>query len=249
LSKQKVLVFLATMLTCVPLLAACAGVSVGATEQAVGQIQNSSAGKPPASGQAGGVLKTNYENALPVAMQLAVGTFMLDDSDQPVSPEQAAELIPLWKGYKSLSNADTASRIELEALLTQIQEVLSSDQLQAIAAMELTREDLMELGQTRQIEMGGPGGNFNLTPEQQATREARRSSGQSPAQGGGPPGGGGGFGPPGGGGFGPEGGFIPGAESTPGAIETVMARRQSAGGGLVSPGLLEALITFLETKV
>lgn len=250
MSKVKVTIFFATMLACVPLLASCAGAGAGTTEQAGAPLQNPSAENPPSSGQAGGVFKMDYENALPVALQLAVGTFMLDESEQPVSPEQAAELIPLWKAYKTLSNADTASGVELEALLTQIQRVLSSDQLHAIAAMELTRENLIELSQARQIEMGGPGGSLNLTSEQQATREARRSSGLVPAQGGGPPEGGGGFGPPpGGGGFGPEGGFSPDADSTPGVIETAMARRQSAGGGMVSPGFLEALITFLETKV
>jgi hypothetical protein len=201
-----------------------------------------------ATHQVAGLLKTDYENALPVTMQLALGSFKLDDSETPLTSEQAAALIPLWKAYRSLANGDGSSK-EIEALVAQIQETFTQDQLAAIAGMQLTMQDLMQLAQEKNLALGS--GGPNLSAEERATRAAQRFSGQGggqvsefrPRDGMGPPGGG----PPGGG-MAPGGEMQPGLMATPGARQTAIARRSGGVNDAASPALVEALITFLKTK-
>jgi hypothetical protein len=160
-------------------------------------------------------------------------------------------LIPLWKAYRSLSDNDAPLTIELDALISQIQQVLNPDQQQAITEMKLTGEDLAQLAQEMNIPLGGPGfgGGSDLTEAQQATREALRALRSQSGGGEGPPGGG----PPAGGVFIPPGGemgggFMPPNVATPGAVETAMAGRMGRRASGLPPALLEALIAFLETK-
>jgi len=58
---------------------------------------------------------------LSTVTRLALGTLKLEGTDQAVSTSQAAELITFWQAYQSLSNSDTSSDVELEALVKQIQ--------------------------------------------------------------------------------------------------------------------------------
>ena len=202
--------------------------------------------QPPASAAAG-ILQTNYENALPAASQLAVGLFKLDASSAPLSAEQAAALLPLWKAYRSLSVGEGGSSEEINALIAQIQETLSEDQLKTIAAMQLTGQDLMQLAEENNLVLGGGSGGSGagLSEEERATRQAQRFSGQGSDPGGFPPPGGG-MGA--GGGMGPGGEFQPGAMTTPSVRQTAVAQRARTGDARVSPGLVEALIAYLEAK-
>lgn len=198
-----------------------------------------------------GPLKTDYENAIPVPMQLALGLFKLEETSATLSSEQAAALVPLWKAYRNLTTSGEGSGKEIEALIVQIQETLSEDQLVAIADMQLTMQDLMQLAQEKNLALGGGAGGPNLSAEERATREAQRFSGQGGGQRGGPgrevmiiPGGM----PPGGGGMGPGGELPPGAMTTPGARQTAVARRPDGFNNMVSPALIEALIDYLKSK-
>jgi hypothetical protein len=200
-------------------------------------------------------LNADYENALPVESQLILGTLMLEDTDQAVDAEQAAELLPLWQMQKTLAGSDTASSAEKEALLEQIQETMTPEQIRAIAAMQLTQEDSFAYMQKagliqRQQFSGTPGasnsggGNFP------------GGGGSVIIEGGGPPAGFEGGGPPagfqggqggGGGGFSGQ-GFNP-EDLTAEQRATLEARRTSGGGyGGASSVLLEALIELLQTK-
>ena len=69
-------------------------------------------------------------------MRLLLGTFSLEDGDQAVSAEQAAQLLPLWKAMKSLSSSDTTSQDEINALIKQIEESMTEEQMTAIDAMK-----------------------------------------------------------------------------------------------------------------
>jgi hypothetical protein len=69
----------------------------------------------PASGPQGAF----SAGQLPATTQLIIGTLKLEDANQPVSAEQAAELLPLWQTMQVLSESDTAARGN-EALITQI---------------------------------------------------------------------------------------------------------------------------------
>jgi hypothetical protein len=95
---------------------------------------------------------------------LLVGTLKLEDTDQAVSAEEAAQLLPLWQGYRSLSNSQTSAEAEVDALLKQIESTMTSDQIQAIKDMNLTSTDMMNLMQTMGGAMGPQG-----TPNPQST--------------------------------------------------------------------------------
>ncbi len=81
--------------------------------------------------------------SLPAVTELALGTFKLEGTEQAVTAEQAAELLPLWQVYQSLTASDTAAQAEIDALVQQIQGTMTSDQIQAIATLNLTQQDMM----------------------------------------------------------------------------------------------------------
>ncbi len=171
---------------------------------------------------------------LPAATRLIVGTFKLEDTEYAVTPEQASELLVMWQVYRELAQSDTAAQAETDALLQQIEDTMTDEQMQAIDGMGLSQQDVFALMQEQGIAMGaGP------NAEQIATAQA----------------GGGGFTPPDGG-F--PGGGIPGQNPgggggqglTPDQIATAQASR---GGGGASPNrvptpLIEALIQLLQER-
>jgi hypothetical protein len=192
-----------------------------------------------------GRLNADYENALPVESQLILGTLMLEGTDNAVTAEQAAQLLPMWQMMKELESSDTAATQEKGGLIEQIQETMTKEQIQAIAAMKLTQSDAFAYMQKA---------GLMQRPKQSGTPAASGStSGNFPADAGGaPPAGftGGGDMPAGGGG--PNGrtgaGTSGGANLTSEQIATMEARRASGGSGGNSSVLLDALITLLGTK-
>ena len=179
-------------------------------------------------------------------MKLMLGTVKLDETDYAVDAGQSSELLPLWKALRSLSESDTVAQAEIEALITQLEDTMTPNQISAIDDMNLTMQDMTGVMETLGIEASGFGGRFGeMTPEMQATMEAARESGDFP--GGGP----GGFAQ--GDGQGPGGGFggFGGAEMDPSARATAIAERggtRGAGFGINS-FLLDGIIEFLEAKI
>ena len=92
-------------------------------------------------------LNNTYENALSVQGQLALGTIRLAETELAVDETQAADLLPLWRALQSLSTNDTTAVAELNAVVNQIQDGLTAEQIQAIAAMSLTSDDIAALMQ------------------------------------------------------------------------------------------------------
>ena len=78
------------------LLAACSG---GAAETAV----SNSSGSPR--------LTADYNQALPVQSQLAVGTLQLEETDLAVDEALAAEILPLWRALQSFASLPTPLRV------------------------------------------------------------------------------------------------------------------------------------------
>ena len=189
---------------------------------------------------------SSSENTLPLSTQLLIGTFKLEDTDLAVTAEQANELIPLWQVLQSISSSDTAAQEEMDALVEQIQETMTAEQVQAIEAMNLTSQDMFTIMQEQGLGGGGP----MMT---QGT-PAAGSNGEFPAP---PAGGFGGGGPPPGGGGGPGGGGPGGGGGqglSPDQIATAQANRAENGGGggfrfngAPAP-LIEALVKFLQEK-
>lgn len=198
---------------------------------------------PSTSGQSTDIAATE----LPTVSKLVVGSFKLEDTDLAITSEQAIELLPVWQVYQEVSTSDTAAQAEIDALIEQAQETLTSKQMDAINAMNLTQQDVFTIMQERGIQFGG---------DQNIDRGSGSQNGDIPSggfQGGeGFPGGGGGFpggAPPDGGGF-PGGDF--GGEAPQGLSEdqiaTAQASRPAGGGNTVPPMLINALIELLKSR-
>jgi hypothetical protein len=196
------------------------------------------------------------------ASKLALGTLKLEGTEQVITTEQAAELITLWQAYQALSTSETASSVELDAVVKQIQSAMTAEQIQAIEAMNITRESMAEIMQSLGLDFGRRGGtNSEGTPE--AGFAFGEEGGMTPPDGapsgggtnrGGEmgPGGGGGMPPGGGGGFAPGGdmgGMSPDMQTTPDAsTQATMQARMQAQANRVNPMILQALIAMLESK-
>jgi hypothetical protein len=180
---------------------------------------------------------------VPLQTRLALGTLMLKGTANEVTSDQAAELLVLWKAIQSLTSSDTTAPEEIAALYEQIQETMTPEQNAALAAMDFSRENMAQIAQELGLNLGGPGGGAleNLTPEMQATMEARRASREAAGGGmaaGGPGMPGGGFegGPP------PE--FNAAGAGSAGTQDGSTAPNRAGFGG----GIVQAVIDYLQTR-
>lgn len=131
-------------------------------------------------------LSIDYPDATSLRNQLAYGILQLEATPYPVSAEQAKALLPLWQAMLALSGADSTAAEELTAVQVQIAEALAPQQLEAIAAMQLTNADLnafyAEHGVAVSTPAPGvtkvPGKGKNLSPEaKEATQAAAAALG------------------------------------------------------------------------
>lgn len=182
-------------------------------------------------------LNADYENAVSVSMQLLLGALKLEGTANAITKEQAALLIPLWTNFKVLSEsmrpaqgqgqpnatpeaADSGLQTQLDEIIEQIQSAMTAEQIQAIAAMQITQETSQAIMTEKGITLGGTqGGNGNM-------------------QGGGQP--------PAGGGM-PQGGQQPDAAmGTPPADG--MRQGGQGGEGFIPSELIDALLQLLAQK-
>jgi hypothetical protein len=137
------------------------------------------------------VLVVSYDRALPASSQLALGTLQLQGTGNAVTPEQAKALLPLWQ---AIQGGALQSNAETNAVLKQIEAVMTADQLAAIAAIQLTLEDMGTWMQEQGVNFGPPVGGAggqgplaDLSEEERASmRATRQAGGGGPGQGGGP---------------------------------------------------------------
>jgi len=246
LTMKKKIIFISILLLTV-LLSACASSSAqesGTNPSGDVSAKAGTQGNETQSDAQAAASDTKNEFSMPSAMQLALGTFKLEETDYAIQADQAQEMLILWKAVRSLTESETTAAEEIEAVINQIGDSMTADQMAAVESMELTFQDMGAIAEALGLEFGGAGRFGDMTPEMQATREAMRESGGLPRGGFGGdfPGGG-----PGGG-FGGEGGQL-----SPEARETAIAERGGfarAGAGLgLNPTLLEAIIDFLQAKV
>ncbi len=182
----------------------------------------------------------------PPQMQLSMGTFLLEVTDLAVTPEQAAELLPLWKAVLSLSESDTAAQAEIDALYDQIEETMTAEQVQAIAEMNPTQEDIAALMESLGLDSANAAGGFQGGNLPQGFDPNNRPEGFDPGN---FPGGGQ-IGPGGGQGQGPGGGMF-GGDIDPETLATMEARREEMGGSFRNRAnlfLVEPLIELLEER-
>lgn len=178
----------------------------------------------------------NQGGTLPFSTQLIIGTFKLDDTDQAVTTEQAKELLPLWQVYQDLLTSDTAAQEEIDALVEQIQETMTTEQMQAITNMNLTQQDVMSALQDQGMgisQRSNTGSSTNSNSTQGGGGFGGPPDGFVP--GGAPPGEGGGFG-------------AQGQSLSPDQIATAQASRQESSGNFTPTMLIDALIESLQEK-
>lgn len=167
---------------------------------------------------------------------LIIGIFQFEETVNMVSANQAADLLPLWKVYQSLIASSTAADIEKEALILQITETMTEDQLAFIAEMAasstqttLIAELMEQLGVEQQLQGMGQGAN--------ATNEDLVD----------------GTGGGGGGGGGVGGGTGAAENLDPEQLSTLQAGRTENSDGLrknvTDQLLIPELIVFLEAKL
>jgi len=176
--KKKIIITILALLTFISVLAACAKTSSTASSTALSEAEN-----------------------------LMVGIIKLDGTAQVITADQATALLPLWQAYQALMNSTTASQDEKDALIKQISSTLTSEQLKAIDALNLTESDVQTL-----FANTGFNPTYEGTPVASTPSSALQSAASS-ASAGGP---GGSAGGPGGGGMAPGGGGDPGAGIAPG---------------------------------
>ncbi|MBI3166466.1 MAG: hypothetical protein HYZ24_17405 [Chloroflexi bacterium] len=239
-------IFLTTLLLLTALLSACATTPAASDSQdtpgdatAVAELvtQGLTAAAPVATNKPAETtsvqLTSDYENAVSVEMQLALGMMNLEGTANAITKEQAAALLPLWTLFSTLSQSmmpdmssmgqgqaggtpqpptvDEDAQKQLAELTEQIRSALTVEQIQAIADMKITQESAQTIMQELGLEMNAPQGGG-------APSDAGGQGGQQP----------------------PSGDQGMGMPPTDGG--------QMRGGGVIRPQLLEALIKYLETK-
>lgn len=137
----------------------------------------------PAAAASG--LVDDYDDALSIRNQLALGTLRLEGTTNAITTEQAARLLPLWQALKTLSASTTTATEEVTAVQDQISAALEPAQISAIAGLRLTNAMLqayyVEIGVT-EVKTPEPGVTpqssslKDLPPEQ---REAAKATAQA----------------------------------------------------------------------
>ena len=176
-------------------------------------------------------LNTEYEDSLSIQLQLSAGTFELEGTDLAVDNAQATDLIPLWQVLNSLNESGTAAPEELDALVVQIQETMTTEQINAIIAMQLTMEDMGVVMQEYGLTSGM--GTGETPPEGFVPGSGRDSDVPGMSSGGG------------------GGGDTTGM--TPEQIEAAQAEREESGvsdmiNSRLATAVVDGLITLLESK-
>lgn len=180
-----------TLVAAILLIAACSGnpaatpIAPGSTEIPASEIQSPAESTPTTENQTGDVqLNTDFENAVPVEMQLFLGMLKLNNSDFALTREQANTLLPLAQEFLSIldtqesarpvpSQADTPSddalqppvmptedpdvQAQMDEVISQMLTVLTVEQIQAISELQITAEKALAIQRETGIGMGGPG--------------------------------------------------------------------------------------------
>jgi hypothetical protein len=144
--KKKIILLLSSVIILTMIMTACKGTS----NQAESNISDAS--------------DSPGNTSLSLVNMLMVGMLKLEDTGQAVTADEAEKLLPLWQAYRSLSISDTSAEAEVEALLDQIQNTLTTEQFEAIKALNLTQTDMLDLMQS----LGG-GMILRGTPNPQGT--------------------------------------------------------------------------------
>jgi uncharacterized protein YceK len=156
---------------------------------------------------------------------LMVGILKLEGTDQALTAKQASQLLPLWEVMKVLASSNTSAQVEIDAAFRQVKETLTASQLQAIADMKLTDQDISAFEQTL------------TTTSVQTSSKTSSSSNQ------------GGFGGPGGPGGDSLDGLVNGFSQTQASTTSSSSSKTSSGtANQIPTDLLNALIKLAQER-
>ena len=168
--------------------------------------------------------------------QLLVGTFKLEDTSLAISSKQAGTLLPLWETLESLASSNTAASQEVDAVVSQIESIMSSQQVSSITAMKLTQKDLA----TAALDTG-TASTTTSSASTVKTSAAQIQAGAGAAAGGNPPS--------------DMGGGMPGATDVQSASQAQTGTSQAAATpstgttDQVSAAMIKALVTLLQKRI
>ncbi len=203
-------------------------------------ILTACSGNASNAGPAGNAPRSGATGELSAPLQVALGTIKLEGTENAVTAEQAKELLPLWETLQQLEGSDTAAAQETEALVSQIQETMTSKQTQAISTLGLTRQDVFSIMQSQVQTVGGS-----------RSANTSQSGSTSTSRGGFGPGGGDFGGPPPDGGFGGNPNFQ-GQRSQSGTSTTTKSSSNSQPAAIdpnrIPTPLVQAVIDYLKKK-
>lgn len=122
-------------------------------------------------------LAMDYEGALTQRLLLSLGTLELANTNTPITAEQAPQMLLLWQVLDTMTQSGNSAEEEVAALLNQIEDILSPEQITAINAMQLTQEGIQAWALENNVSTGtgagaGQGGGSGMSPEARATRQA-----------------------------------------------------------------------------
>jgi predicted component of type VI protein secretion system len=163
-------------------------------------------------------------NSVSTQTEFMVGILKLENTDQAVNAKQASELLPLWEVIKVLAKSSTSSPAEMQAAFRQVKETLTASQLQAIADMKLTSQDITAFEQT-----------LNTTSVQSSSKTSSSSSQ-------------GGFGGPGGPGEDSVGGLLNGFSQQTSTTSSSSSKTSSGTANQIPTDLLNALIKLAQDR-
>jgi hypothetical protein len=126
---------------------------VAAALTACGGAQETETSENAASDYESEALATDYEDALDVSGQLALGTLQLEGTEHAVTPEQAEALIPLWQALQGGVTAEA----EVSAVLKGIEGAMTKEQLSVVADMKLAQEDVQAWAEEQGVGFGREG--------------------------------------------------------------------------------------------
>ena len=113
---------------------------------------------------------------LPTQTKLILGTINLEETDYAVTAEQATELLPMFYVLQELNKSGSAAQEEITGLVSQVQQVLTDDQIQAIDDMSLSMKDMAAITQVNN--------SSNTSPASSTSRASGGGAGGPPNMGG-----------------------------------------------------------------
>jgi hypothetical protein len=165
----------------------------------------------------------------------------LEGTENVVAAEQAGQLLTLWQGYASLLAGEASAQAEYQGLQHQIEESMTPAQLQAIAKLQLTTQDM---GSAKGGMGAGPSDSTNSRRTRSAGTSSSSSSTSRRSSGAGFTGG-----PPGGGEMMIMGGPAGGLTTTQTAGSSASAPVTAQATGDISSRLVQAILEYLRGKL